>query len=161
MIKHISILSLLSIIFNIGCSSQSPEKAKFSEVERFLGYLTDNKPDEIYKMSFHVDSENSITDKESRENYVNLASELIKKNGLPPKEKWKYSYQPENIVQPYTFRIPLEFDLVNNKSCVELIIAFPPSQISDKIHSFEIDRNLECIKFSPPVLLPKDSLQKN
>ncbi len=151
-------LPVFFLFFTFGCSSQSTEKDKnFAEVEKFVGYLKENKPDEIYKMAYHVEHENSLTDKESREFYVAQAAELIKKNGLPPKEKWIYSYEPNNIIQRHTFRIPLQYDTISNKLCVELAIAFPPPQISDKIFEFRIDRNLDCIKFEPPIPLKIDT----
>lgn len=152
------ILPIFFLSFTFGCSSQSTERDKmFSEVERFIGYLKENKPDEIYKMAYHVEHENPITDKELRESTVVKVAELIKKNGLPTKEKWVYSYEPNNIVQPYKFKIPLEFDSIQNKICIELVIAFPPPQISNKIFDFSIERNLDCIKFEPPIQLKIDT----
>ena len=161
MSKYIIIL-FLTILFTFGCSSQSTEKdKKLAEVEKFIGYLKHNKPDEIYKMSYHVDHENSITDKESREFYVAQAAELIKKNGLPPKEKWVYSYEPNNIIQRHRFKVPLQYDSLNNKLCIELVIAFLPPQISNKIFQFTIDKNLDCIKFEAPFPLPTDRMDSN
>ena len=153
---------MFSAFFILGCSSQSTEKdKKMAEVEKFVGYLRENKPDEIYKMAYHVEHENSITDKESREFYVAQASELIKKNGLPPKQKWIYSYEPNNIIQRHRFKIPLQYDSLKNKLCIELVIAFPPPEISNKIFEFTIDKNLDCIKFEPTIPLPTDTLDSN
>lgn len=158
MSKSVIILSMFSVFFTFGCSSQSTEKdKKLAEVEKFVGYLKENKPDEIYEMAYHEDHENSVTDKESREFYVAQAAELIKKNGLPPKAKWVYSYEPNNIIQRHRFKIPLQYDSISQKLCIELVIAFPPPEISNKIFKFTIDRNLDCIKFEPPIPIKLDT----
>jgi hypothetical protein len=157
-IIYLSFLTLISF----SCASQSSEKdKKIVEVEKFVLFLMDNKPDKIYKMVYHFDSENVVTNDELREAYVAQVSKILKANGLPPKEKWIYNFEPNNQLNPYTFKLPLSYDPVSNKLCNELLIKFPPLEISDKISDFSIETNMDCVDFPALIYRNKGSIKVN
>ena len=115
--------------------------------EGFVACLKNNTPDKILEYSY-PDVDQKINDKEIRENTVNNAFELINKYGLPPKNKWKINYDPKNNFERLEIKIILfkGYDSTNYILQSEIVILFPPPQISDKIYSYDVKNIYDTAK---------------
>jgi hypothetical protein len=129
------------------CSCEFSGKGqKVKETIEFVNFLKENKEQEVYSNTYHVDY--NITDSEIRKYQVKKACQLIQKYGLPTTDKWAYSYNPNNNFDRYQFRIPLfdGFDSTNNLLHAAIIISFPPPAISTKIYSYDIETRFKISK---------------
>ena len=153
--KYIVLLLLILPV----CSCEFSERGKkLKETIEFVNLLKENKQQEVYDITYHVDD--NITDSESRTFYVRKAAQLIQKYGLPSTDKWAYSYNAHNNFDRYQFRIPLfdGFDSTNNLLHAAIIISFPPRAISARIYSYDIETQFKISKIeSVPVQPNADS----
>jgi len=132
-------LLILTILFSCKEHNSFVEE-RLNIVDSFVACLTTNTPDKILAFTY-PDADHKINDKEFRDFYVNKASKFIKKFGLPPKKEWVFKYDPQNNFDRLLVRIPVfkGYDSALNLLKADIIIAFPPPQISDKIYRYEIE----------------------
>lgn len=136
MISFFIVLTLL-----ISCKGQNNQfvQSRLKTADKFIACLKNNTPDKILDFTY-PDVDNNIDDKESRDFQVNKAYKFIQKFGIPPKNKWNIKYDPENNFERLLITIPIfkGYDTTFNLLQADIIIKFPPPQISDKIYSYEI-----------------------
>jgi hypothetical protein len=130
-------------------------EARLKTADKFIECLANNTPDKILDYTY-PDVDHKINDKESRDFYVNKASKFIKKFGLPPKDKWTIKYDPQNNFERLLITIPIfkGYDSTFNLLQADIVISFPPPQISDKIYHYEIEDKYD-IKQTKPLLAPQ------
>jgi len=145
---------LILVLLNISCTHTLSKKDEiFSEVDKFLDYAKQDNEKAIYRMSYHVNYRNHITDEDSRKTMANQFSRLINKYGIPSHEKWLL----EQTSLDYQVHIPiLNFDEPNMAvKNVELVISLTPPGIANKIYDFnvrnEIDTSKKVILQAPPL----------
>jgi hypothetical protein len=109
-------------------------------LKKFLECLKNNSPDKILDYTY-PGVDHKINDKESREQEVNRAYKYISKFGLPPKDKWIVTYNLQNNLDRLLISIPIfkGHDTTLQILEVNIIIAFPPPEISNNIHRYEIE----------------------
>ena len=114
-------------------------QSRLKTADKFLSCLKNNTPDKILDFTY-ANVDDKIDDKESRDFYVNKAYKFIQKFGIPPRDKWIIKYDPENNFERLLITIPIfdGYDTSFNLLRADIIIKFPPPQISDKIYSYEI-----------------------
>ena len=150
------ILIIFFLTFLTSCKGQhSFIEARLNTANKFIEGLVKNTPDKILDYTY-PDVDHKINDKESRDFYVNKASKFIKKFGLPPKDRWIIKYDPENNFERLLITIPVfkGYDSTFNLLQANIVIAFPPPQISDKIFHYEIEDKYD-IKQTKPLLAPQ------
>jgi hypothetical protein len=151
-----TIAIILILTFFISCKGKNSfVETRLKTADKFVECLANNTPDKILDYTYpHVD--HKINDKESRDFYVNKASKFIKKFGLPPKGKWTIKYDPQNNFERLLITIPIfkGYDSTFNLLQADIVIAFPPPQISDKIYNYEIEDKYD-IKQTKPLLAPQ------
>lgn len=129
--------------------------------EKFVECLKNNQPDNIIQYTYSGVSEN-IDDKESRDFQVEYASIFIKKYGLPSKDKWVINFNPNNNFERLIITIPLfnGYDSSTHLMQSNIVLTFPPHQISDKIYRYETENkfNMDKIPLSAP--MPLDPTKK-
>ena len=128
--------------------------------EGFVVCLKNNTPDKILEYTY-PDVDQKIYDKEFRETTVNNAFKLINKYGLPPKRKWKIHYDPKNNYERLEIKITLfkGYDSTNYIRQSEIVILFPPPQISDKIYSYDIQNIYDTAKLMEAMpIIPAPSI---
>ncbi len=154
MLKIFSFFFILPLLAS--CKGQDPfVESRLKIADKFLDCLKNNTPDKILDYTYpNVDYK--IKDKESRDFYVNKAYKFIKKFGLPPKDKWMIKYDPQNNFQRLLITIPVfkGYDSTFNLLQADIVLAFPPPQISDKIYHYEIEDKYE-IKTTEPLFAPE------
>jgi len=145
----------LILILLTSCTGQgSFVSARLETAEQFVDCLKKNTPDKILDYSYpNVD--HKIRDKESRDFYVNKAYQFIKKFGLPPREKWLVKYDPHNNFERLVITIPIfkGFDSTFNLLRADIVLVFPPPQISDKIYHYDIDDAYKISRIDPPAAI--------
>src|SRR5262249_14733844 len=106
---------------------------------KFVDCLKHNNPDKILDYTY-PEVDDKIDDKETRDFQVNKAYGLIKKFGLPAKDKWIIKYDPQNNFERLVITIPIfkGHDASLNLLQADIVIRFPPPQVSDKIYSYDI-----------------------
>jgi hypothetical protein len=147
--KAVAIICLWTIIFS--CKEQSPFiKNRLKTTEKFMECLRNNTPDKILEYTY-PDADYKINNKESRDFYVNKASQLVRKFGLPPKDKWIIKYDPKNNFERLLITIPIfkGHDTLMNLLEADIVIAFPPPQLSDKIFTYEIRDKYDIDRAKP------------
>lgn len=125
----------------LSCESQDKFiENRLETANKFVECLAKNNSDKILEYSYTA-SDYNLKDKESRDIYVNKAFHYISKFGLPSKEKQVIKYDPKNNFHRLTVRIPIfkGYDSVLNLIQIDIVLAFPPPRVSDKIYSFEIN----------------------
>jgi hypothetical protein len=142
--KHSTMRQTISFLFVLtllnSCKGQDQfVQSRLKTADKFVACLKNNTPDKILDLTYPA-VDDKIDDKESRDFHVNKAYKLIQKFGIPSKDKWIIKYDPENNFDRLLITIPIfngydtTFDLLH----ADIIIKFPPPQISDKIYSYEI-----------------------
>jgi len=122
------------------CKGQDPfVESRLKTADKFINCLKNNTPDKILDFTY-PDVDDNISNKESRDFNVNKAYKFIEKFGLPPKDKWVIKYDPKNNFERLLIIIPVfkGHDTTSNLLQADIVIKFPPPQISDKIYSYEI-----------------------
>jgi len=143
--QYHSIMHYITRLFFIlpllySCKGQDPfVEKRLKTVDKFLKCLKDNTPDKIVDYTF-PGVDHKIDNKEIRDFNINKASRFINKFGLPPKDKWVIHHDPKNNFDRLLITIPIfkGNDTTLNLLQADIIIAFPPSQISEKIYRYEI-----------------------
>lgn len=134
----INILLILTIL--PACKAQDAFiEARLNTAKKFVECLANNTPEKILNYTYSG-IDDKIDEKESRDFYVNKAYKFIKKFGLPTKDKWDIKYDPKNNFERLVIKIPLfkGYDTTFNLLKADIILTFPPPQISDKIYRYEI-----------------------
>ena len=137
-------LTLLNVIIltTLTCcvEPRSKKNLKEKDAEKFVELLKKNDQKGVYDLCYHSNYRDNITDESTRTMYVKSAYELIDKYGIPHKDKWIFHHDPNDKFDRYTITIPLfsGFDISNSLKSAEIIISFPPEQISDKIYRYEV-----------------------
>lgn len=150
-----TIAIILTLTLITSCKGQdSFVETRIKTADKFVECLKNNTPDKILDYTY-PDIDHKINDKETRDFYVNKASKFIKKFGLPPKDKWVVKYDPQNNFERLLITIPIfkGYDSTFNLLQADIVIAFPPPQISDKIYRYEIEDKYD-IKQTKPLLAP-------
>ena len=150
----IILISILTFIFS--CSVQNSfVETRMMTVDKFVECLINNTPDKILRYTLR-DVDDNIDNKESRHFHVNLAYKLINKFGLPPKEKWIIKHDPQNYFERLLVTIPIfkGYDSASNLLQADIVMKFPPPQISKKIYSFDVNTSYE-MKQQTPLLSPQ------
>ncbi len=131
-------------------------ESRIKTADKFLECLKQNRPNDILNYTYH-NVDYKISEKESREFYVDKASQFIKKFGLPPKEKWIINYDPKNNFERLMITIPLfkGYDTAFKLLKANLILVFPPPQISSKICRYDLDDEYEPVILVPPKIEPQ------
>ena len=137
------ILLLLATGFISTCAAQFKDE----RVEEFLGYLKVNDEQKIFKISYPLNVKNNITDNDLRKRNVAMASELLNKYLVSPKNKWQ-----RIIIEPdksRTVEIPL---ISGGDSLIHAIITlyFPPASVSDRVYTFKVVKNDPKLKIEAP-----------
>jgi hypothetical protein len=139
----------------ISCRGQNAfVEDRLKTADKFIECLKNNTPDKILDYSYKG-VEDKIDNKESRDFYVSKASKFINKFGLPPKDKWLIKYNAEDAFDRLRITIPIfeGYDTEFNLLKADIVIAFPPPQISDKIYRYEIvDRYKPELIQAPPLI---------
>jgi hypothetical protein len=161
MLRTIAVIFIVTFIPS--CKGQNSfVEARLKTADKFIECLVNNTPDKIVDFTY-LDVDDKINNKESRDFYVNKASKFIKKFGLPPKDKWIIKYDPQNNFERLLITIPIfkGYDTTFNLLQANIVIAFPPPQVSDKIYHYEIEDRYD-IKQIEPLLAPQpiDTAQK-
>lgn len=136
--KTFTIIFILIVLSS--CKRQdSFVESRLGIADKFIECLKNNTPNKILNFTY-PDVDYKISNKELRTFYVNKAYKFIKKFGLPPKDKWDIKYDPNNNFERLLIRIPVfrGYDTTLNLLQADIIIKFPPPQISDNIFSYEI-----------------------
>ncbi|MFI5406732.1 MAG: hypothetical protein ACHQ1D_09500 [Nitrososphaerales archaeon] len=152
---YITRLIFILILF-CSCKGQDPfVEKRLKTVDKFLECLQNNTPDKILEYTY-PGVDHNIDNKELRDFHINKAYRLITKFGLPPKDKWVIKYDPKNNFDRLLITIPLfkGNDTSLNLLQADIIIAFPPGQISDKIYRYEI---ADKYTLGRPIEAPPDS----
>ena len=151
--QTISFLLLLTMLTS--CKGQdSFVETRLKTADKFVECLKHNTPDKILDYTY-PDVDHKISDKESRDFYVNKAFKFIKKFGLPTKDKWIIKYDPQNNFERLVITIPLfkGYDTVFNLLKADIVLTFPPPQISDKIYTYNIDDDYKMKPLIAPLLI--------
>lgn len=157
------IFSFLILTFISSCCGQNSfVESRQKTAEIFVECLSNNTPDKILELTYH-DIDDKINDKESRDFYVNKAYKFIKKFGLPTKDKWIVKYDPQNNFERLQITIPIfkGYDSTFNLLQADILIVFPPPQISDKIYRYEIIDKYDFSKMKPTVAPPTMDTTRN
>lgn len=87
---------------------------------------------------------------------VNEASKLIRQFGLPAEDKWIIKHDPGNNFERLVIIIPLfkGHDTASGLKEANILLTFPPAEISDKIYQYEVNTEYDPDD-SQPVLGPK------
>jgi hypothetical protein len=111
---------------------------RLETANKILECLKNNQSDKI--LDYTYSGSNNISDKETRDFQVNKASKFINKFSIPDKSKWKVIHDPNNNFDRLLISIPVfsGYDSTFNLEKAEIVIAFPPAQISDKMYRLEI-----------------------
>jgi hypothetical protein len=157
-------ISILILIWLISCKGQDPfVRDRLKIAHKFLDCLKNNTPDKILSYAY-PEVDNKINDKEARDFYVGKAYEFIKKFGLPSEDKWIIKYDPKNNFERLLITIPIfkGYDSTFNLLKANIVIYFPPPQISDKIYRYDIEDEYDMEK-ETPTLAPEsvDTTKKN
>ena len=150
------IVFILILIFITSCNEQNAfVDTRLKTADKFIECLANNTPDKILNYTY-PDVDHKINNKESRDFHVNKASSFIKKFGLPPKAKWVIKYDPQNNFERLLITIPIfkGYDSAFNLLRADLVIAFPPPQISVRIYHYEIQDEYD-INQTKPTLAPE------
>jgi hypothetical protein len=153
LLLNIAILASL-----ISCKEEDPfVKSRLITANKFVDCLKSNTPDKILDYTY-PDVDHKINDKESRDFYVNKAYEFISKFGLPPEHKWILKYDPKNNFDRLVIRIPIfkGYDSTFNLLKADLVLYFPPPEISDKICRYDIEDNYD-IERAGPTIAPEEA----
>ncbi|MBN8675572.1 MAG: hypothetical protein J0L56_15685 [Chitinophagales bacterium] len=152
-----TIIFLLALTMLPSCKGQdSFVETRLKTAEKFIECLKNNSSDKILDYSY-PDIDDKISDKESRDFYVNKAYNFIKRFGLPTKDKWIVKYDPQNNFERLIIIIPLfkGYDTVFNLLRADIVLTFPPPQISDKVYTYIIDDDYKIKKLNAPQLVDK------
>jgi hypothetical protein len=153
-----------TLTFIASCSGpNSFVESRQKTAEKFVDCLLNNTPDKILELTYH-DLDHKINDKELRYFYVNKAHKFIKKFGLPTKDKWIVNYDPQNNFERLQITIPIfkGYDSTFNLLQADIVIVFPPPQISNKIYKYEIADKYDFSKMKPTVASQtKDTTRKD
>jgi hypothetical protein len=151
---------IFAIIFNLiilsACNGQDTFiESRLTTADKFIDCLKNNLPNKILDYTY-PDVDDKIKNKEFRDFYVNKAYKFIKKFGLPAKDKWIIKYDLKNNFERLLITIPVfkGYDSAFNLLQADIIIVFPPPQISNKICSYEI-KDMYDINKMPPIVAPK------
>jgi hypothetical protein len=154
---------LIPILF-VSCEEKdSFVESRLETAEKFMECLKNNTPDKILKYTY-PDTDDKIDDKEAREQEVNRAYKFINKFGLPTKDKWIVKYDPHNNFERLLISIPIfkGYDTTLKVRRVNIIMVFPPPQISRKIYRYEVDADFDIsinkITLAPIII---DTLSKH
>ena len=150
-----TITAILILTFTTSCKGQNSfVEKRLKTADKFVECLSNNTPDKILKYTY-PDVDDKIADKESRNFHVNRAYKLIKTFGLPSKDKWIIKYDPQNNFERLLITIPIfkGYDSTSNLLQADIVMAFPPPQISDKIYKYEIQGKYD-IKQTKPLIPP-------
>ena len=144
-------LVLLSLSLFSCRVQESFTESRLVTAAKIIECLKDNQSDKL--LDYTYEGSNNIDDKESRDFQVNKASKFIRKFGVPDRSKWKVKHDPNNNFDRLLINIPLftGYDSTFNLLNAEIIIAFPPQQISDKMYRLEI---VDKYKSKPTTSLP-------
>jgi hypothetical protein len=135
-------ISFILLILTVLSSCKGQDRFvedRLKTVDKFINCLKNNTPDKILDFTY-PDVDDKISNKESRNFNVNKAYKFIETFGLPPKGKWVIKYDPKNNFERLLITIPVfkGHDTTSNLLQADIVIKFPPPQISDKIYSYEI-----------------------
>lgn len=160
--RIIAIVSILTIFTS--CKAQNSfVETRLKTADKFIECLADNTPDKILEYTY-PDVDHKINIKESRDFYVSKAFMFIKKFGLPPKDKWIIKHDPKNDFERLLITIPIfkGYDSTLNLLQADIIITFPPPQVSDKIYHYEIADKYDITQ-TKPLLAPQpiDTTKRN
>jgi hypothetical protein len=150
--------TFIILVFYVSLTSCKGQNAFVEErlktADKFIECLKNNTPDKILDYSYPA-IDDKISDKESRDFYVNKASKLLNKFGLPPKDKWTIKYDPKDAFDRLLITIPIfeGYDTEFNLLKADIVIAFPPPQISDKIYRYEIADKYKPQRIEAPRLI--------
>jgi hypothetical protein len=146
---------LLVLTMLTSCKGQdSFVETRLKTADKFVECLKNNASDKILDYSY-PDVDHKISNKESRDFYVNKAFKFIKKFGLPKQDKWIIKYDPQNNFERLVITIPLfkGYDTVFNLLRADIVLTFPPPQISDKIYTYNIDDDYKMKPLIAPPLI--------
>jgi hypothetical protein len=151
---RLTTLLLLLTLFTCCKNQNSFVEKRLKTADQFVECLVNNTPDKILDYTY-PDVDHKIREKEARTFYVNKASKFIKKFGLPAKNKWIINYDAKNNFERLLITIPLfkGYDSTFNLLQADIVIAFPPAQISDKIFHYDIKDDY-AVKTTEPTSAP-------
>ncbi|HMK17666.1 MAG TPA: hypothetical protein VK492_05705 [Chitinophagaceae bacterium] len=161
---HKTIIFLFVLKLFVSCKEKDPfVESRIKTAEKFVECLKNNTPDKILDYTY-PDTDDKIDDKEAREIEVNRAYEFINKFGLPPKDKWIIKYDPHNNFERLLISIPIfkGHDTILKVRRVNIIMIFPPPQISRYIYHYEVEADYDqsSHKITPvPIII--DTLKKH
>ena len=153
---RLSFSFLLVLTILASCKEQDPfVESRLKTTDKFIDCLKNNTPDKILDFTY-PDVDEKINNKKSREFNVNKAYKFINKFGLPPKSKWTINYDPKNNFERLMITIPIfkGHDTALNLLQADIIIKFPPPQISEKIYSYEVVSRYEIDQTVPVTSAP-------
>lgn len=154
MSKTIFATLTIVLLFANGCASQQSDKDRmYKEVEKLISLLKENKPKQVFEMTYPVDRDNRIVPLENKLHEIEEISKLLNRCGVPTKDKWIYTYEPDNVLQRFRFRIPLSIqsDSSSKYKTASLQISFPPPEISNKIFEYVLDAEYDHTKLKPTI----------
>src|SRR5436309_2431449 len=132
---HAKNIWLFFILMVLPCckGQDSFVESRLRTADKFIECLKNNKTDKIFDYTY-PDVDHKINNKEFRDFYVGKAYKLIKKFGLPPKDKWIITYNPKNNFERLLITIPLfkGYDSTLDLLKADIVIYFPPPELSDK-----------------------------
>lgn len=149
-----NLLFILAVLFS--CKGQdSFVDSRLNTASRFMECLENNTPDKILDYTYH-EVDDKIENKESRDFYINKANKFIKKFGLPSQDKWIIKYDPKNNFERLLITIPIfkGYDSTLNLLQADIVLVFPPPQISDKICHYEIKDKYDINQAKPTLAFP-------
>jgi len=158
-----TIVFLFGLLLFVSCNeNESFVEARIKTAEKFVECLKNNTPDKILNYTYR-DTDDKIDNKESREGAVKRAYNYISKFGLPSKDKWVIKYDPHNNFDRLLVRIPIfkGHDTTLKIRRVDIVIAFPPPQISRKIYRYEIEEDFDRGFYKIKLVPITDTLKKN
>ena len=154
-LKH-SLLCIFAVMIILSCKQKNRfVETRLQDVDLFLECMSNNTPDKILEIT-DTTSSLMINDKEFRDFYVAKAYKLIKRFGLPTRNKWIIRYDPKNNFERLSVTIPLfkGYDSILNLVQAEIVVAFPPPQIGNKIYKYEINEEFDRTKLKPTLAVP-------
>ena len=160
--KH-STLCIFAVAIILSCEQKNSfVETRLQDVKLFLECLSTNTPDKILEIT-DTTACFMINDKEFRDFYVAKAYKLIKRFGLPPRNTWIIKYDPKNNFERLSVTIPLfkGYDSILNLVQAEILVAFPPPQIGNKIYKYEIHEEFDRTKLKPTQAVPSYNSTKN
>ncbi len=149
--------TLLVLTLILSCKSPNNfVETRLKTAEKFISCLKNNEPEKILDFTYH-EADFNINNKEFRDFNVNKAFKFIAKFGIPSKDKWIIKYDPSNNFDRLLITIPLfkGYDSTFNLIQADIVLAFPPPEISDQIYRYEIADNYDASRMSP-TLAPED-----